>query len=220
MIQSFELPLSRRTRGLLALSVVICAMAGVAAVATRNWIAAALVWNLFLAWIPYGLGRWIRRLALCREHGTGLLIGPTLLWLLFFPNAPYIVTDLVHLHRLPSTLLVPGALLISATAALALGLGLLSLRDVHRVVARRLGTTWGWTFVGSVCALCGIGVWMGRVLRWNSWDAFTRPLDVLQSSLEGLLGNPLAAGFAAGFGLGLFLLYRWTLGMSVRSPRS
>lgn len=168
-------------------------------------------WNLFLAWIPYLLALAIAALASRTRHGSGVLVLPTALWLLFFPNAPYIATDLVHLGRSLPQLVVLDALVIGLVAAVGMALGLLSLRRVHAVVAERLGTRRGWLFVGAVFLLTGAGVWMGRVLRWNSWDVFTNPRPMLARVLDAVLApwnHPHAVGFSLAFALGLLLLYR------------
>ncbi|NNE95817.1 MAG: DUF1361 domain-containing protein, partial [Acidimicrobiales bacterium] len=99
----------------------------VALAAFASWTAATgrsridmLPWNLFLAWVPFVIGVGIRRLAARTPHGTGILVLPTALWLLFFPNAPYIVTDLIHLRNSPPSYLVGDAVIIGVFAALGL----------------------------------------------------------------------------------------------------
>ncbi len=169
-----------------------------------------LPWNLFLAWVPYVLGRAIGRLADRTQHGTGILVLPVGLWLLFFPNAPYIVTDLVHLTESPGRYVFVDAVLIVAFAALGLALAIVSLGNVHAVVRERLGQSVGWAFVASAGMLTGLGVWLGRVLRWNSWDLFTDPVVLLGTIGRGLASptdyvRPLV--FSAAFGCALLLLY-------------
>lgn len=177
-----------------------------------------LPWNLFLAWIPYVLGRVIRSVADRTQPGTGLLVLPVGLWLLFFPNAPYIVTDLVHLSESPGRYVLVDGVLIVAFAGLGLALAIASLGVVHGVVRERLGQSVGWAFVAAAGLLTGIGVWLGRVLRWNSWDLFTNPVGLLGTLGRGLASptayvRPLA--FSAAFGCALLLLY---LGARMLSP--
>ncbi len=61
-----------------------------------------LVWNLFLAWVPYFWSLWALNLHRCQPQRWWLLLLPGTLWLLFFPNAPYLITDLIHLRNYPS----------------------------------------------------------------------------------------------------------------------
>ncbi len=169
-----------------------------------------LPWNLFLAWVPYVLGMAIRQWADRTTRGTGSLVLPIAVWMLFFPNAPYIVTDLIHLDWSPPGYLFVEAFLIVAFAALGLALAVASLGSVHSVVRARLGRSVGWGFVASAGLLTGLGVWMGRVLRWNSWDVFTNPIGLLGTIGHGLTSpaayiRPIA--FSAAFGCALIVLY-------------
>lgn len=207
------------TQRLAFLCLVVCAVHVVRSLIIGYAGYSFLLWNLFLAWIPYWLGLAIDRLASRSEHGTGLLVLPTALWLLFFPNAPYIVTDLVHLRGSEPRYLILDAVVIASFAALGMALGLLSLRRVHAIVARRLGERLGWAFVGSVFVLTGAGVWMGRVLRWNSWDVVTHPMPLLRRTFGSLLkpwDHLPSVTFTLLFALGLFLLYE----RFVHSPRT
>jgi uncharacterized membrane protein len=72
------------------------------------------------------------------------------------------------------------ALLLSFAGSGTL-LGYLSLTTVHRVVEKRFGSIWGWLTAGGSLLLCGFGIYVGRFLRWNSWDLMTRPLTLLRS---------------------------------------
>ena len=200
----------RPTRALFCASVLLCGALVLRFVFSASLGFGFLAWNLFLAWIPYLTGLGIVRLARRYRPGSGVLVLPTAFWLLFFPNAPYVITDLVHLRGAPFPHVVPDAALISAFAVLCLALGLVSLRTVHRVVTQRLGARAGWMFAATVLLLSGAGVWMGRVLRWNSWDVVTNPVGLLKTTLHALLmpWNHLpAVGFTLLFASVLFLLY-------------
>ena len=97
------------------------------------------------------------------------------LWLLFLPNAPYIVTDFIHLAPAwRSPLWLDGAIL-SAFAWTGILLGFVSLYLVHAVVRHRFGARSGWAAVLGALALTSAGVYLGRFLRWNSWDLLVRP---------------------------------------------
>ena len=133
-----------------------------------------LVWNLILAWIPLilALGAYD-----AYRRGRGLLwLSPALgLWLLFLPNAPYIVTDFVHLSASSRAPLWFDGIEVSAFAWTGMLLGFVSLYLVHAVLRHQFGTLLGWGAVLFVLALSGAGVYLGRVKRWNSWDLLTQP---------------------------------------------
>ncbi|HEY7603146.1 MAG TPA: DUF1361 domain-containing protein [Gaiellaceae bacterium] len=133
-----------------------------------------LIWNLILAWIPLLLALLVYDRY--RRGRSLLVLAPALvLWLLFLPNAPYIVTDFVHLSaRSPSPLWLDGVE-VSAFAWTGMLLGFVSLYLVHAVARHRFGPVPSWIGVLGVLALVGVGVYLGRVKRWNSWDLLTQP---------------------------------------------
>ncbi|MCA9962766.1 MAG: DUF1361 domain-containing protein [Anaerolineales bacterium] len=151
-----------------------------------------VVWNLFLAWLPLLFAamawRW------WEKRPFSLLC--TTLWLLFFPNAPYILTDFIHLRQRGGVPIWFDFLLLLAFALAGLYVGLLSLDWLHRLVARENGRFWGWFFVFTTLSLSSFGVYMGRFWRWNSWDMLLQPTAVL-SHLSHTLANPIHAQHTA-----------------------
>lgn len=139
-----------------------------------------MLWNLLLAWLPLGFAlaarvwystqRWLRYPAfvVCAS-----------LWLLFFPNAPYMMTDLIHLSPHSGVPLWYDALLLLAFAWTGLLLGFISLYVMQSLVAQSLGRPAGWLFALSSLGLSAFGIYLGRFLRWNSWDVFYAPLTLL-----------------------------------------
>ena len=137
-----------------------------------------LVWNLFLAWIPFTVALVYADRAKRGKHGLaqGMLLAT---WLVFLPNAPYIVTDLIHLTEYASSPLWFDATLYAAFAWTGLMLGLVSLYLVHRTVRARRGSLQGWAAALAAVSMCGVGIYLGRFLRWNSWDVLTNPSALL-----------------------------------------
>jgi uncharacterized membrane protein len=151
-----------------------------------------LVWNLVLAWIPLLLSLGVYD---AYRRGRSLLwVAPMIvLWLLFLPNAPYIVTDFVHLSASSRAPLWFDGVELSAFAWTGMLLGFVSLYLVHAVLRDRYGARFGWSAVLFVLALSGVGVYLGRVKRWNSWDLLTQPGQRL-AELHAHVGDP--AGLA------------------------
>ena len=131
-----------------------------------------LLWNLMLAWIPLLLAILTWRV---RQH-LFLTLVAGLLWLLFLPNAPYLVTDLIHLKPTPEAPMWYDMVMLFSFACAGLALGLHSLHLIRGLVNRRLGLLPGWVFTLAVAALSGLGIYIGRFLRWNSWEIFLHPL--------------------------------------------
>jgi uncharacterized membrane protein len=145
---------------------------------SHSFLYGSLVWNLFLAWIPYGISVLVSRKQRWFAFPV-VFYTVLLLWLLFFPNAPYIITDLFHLKQQPAVPLWYDLLLIFSFAWNGLILGILSLMKMERELQRRLGERAARIFVVIVIALGAYGVFLGRYLRWNSWDVFTNPFSLI-----------------------------------------
>ena len=168
-----------------------------------------LLWNLFLAVIPaIAAALFLRN----RRAGGTLAIGALwiVVWILFLPNAPYIVTDFVHLDadpRLPEWYDI--AMLISC-AATGLLLGYSSVADVQTAVTRSHGRRTGWAVAALALLLSGFGIYLGRFVRWNSWDAVTHPGQVVRY-LAPRAADPLShrrgVGVTVIYGCGLVLGY-------------
>lgn len=157
-----------------------------------------LLWNLFLAWIPAWLALFIYW-AHGRQAARPMIVVLFAAWLAFFPNAPYIATDVVHINlmRAPLTRWYDIIAILSA-AWTGCFLGFVSLFTVHRLIARIYGTVTGIGFAAAAILLGSLGIYIGRFLRWNSWDLVTRPLSIAED-LRGLFADPQAIGFTALF---------------------
>ena len=146
---------------------------------------AFLLWNLFLAAIPFGLSAALALAA--RPAGARLLLPVGAAWLLFFPNAPYLVTDLFHLVPRPGVPYWYDLALIMSCAWNGLMLAFASLLDMHTLVRQRLGGGAGWLFVTLALGLSAFGVYLGRYLRYNSWDILSNPFTLFYDIVQRLL---------------------------------
>lgn len=149
-----------------------------------------LMWNLFLAWIPFVCAMGMAAMHTRRAAAWQYVI-PLIIWLLFFPNAAYLVTDLYNLSDMPP---VPYWYDIGFFATLAwtgLLLAVASLQIVQRMVKQSFGVIWSWGVVLLVVGLNGVGIYLGRFLRWNSWDVLTNPLGILEDAIMPFL-HPIA----------------------------
>jgi uncharacterized membrane protein len=113
-----------------------------------------------------------------------------ILWLLFFPNAPYILTDLQHLTKETSSAPVWYDVIVMVWFSwTGLLLGLVSLYLMHDIVQRTFGRWFGWAFVFIVSGLSSFGVYLGRFVRFNSWDLLGDPKEIVVTIL-GLAIDP------------------------------
>jgi uncharacterized membrane protein len=166
-----------------------------------------LFWNLFLAIIPFCISS-----LLIRFKPPAFVFYPTvIIWLLFFPNAPYVLTDLLHLRPVVVPLWYDLLMLLSF-AWTSLMFGFVSLADMQQLVKQRFNATTGWLFACMALALGSFGIYLGRFLRWNSWDIITEPKQLAWDILERVV-NPVAHVGAYGFTLLLtaFLLLAYLM---------
>ena len=169
----------------------------------------SLIWNLFLAWIPFVLAylayvfSWRRTLV--------FLVIPTFafLWLIFFPNAPYILTDLQHLSQGSSNVpLWYDVILLIWFSWTGMLLGIVSLNLMQEIIKRQISRWAGWVFVFVVAALSGVGLYVGRFIRLNSWDVLRNPLEIASNVSEWLFDPSLRSlGFIALYTLFFIFVY-------------
>ena len=185
--------------------------------AGRSWVWSSrsfwfLAWNLFLAWLPYLCSLWVLSIHRRRPRRWWLLLLPGVVWLLFFPNAPYLVTDLIHLRAYVRVPVWYDIGLFVAFAWAGCFLAVASLHVMHQIIRDYTSRVKSWLIVTGVMGLCGLGVYVGRFLRWNSWDIFLYPADVLGDIAHRLV-HPLshlqAYGVTLLFAAFLFVCY-WT----------
>jgi uncharacterized membrane protein len=189
-----------------------------------------LPWNLFLAGLPLLFSLGLIRAEHMKKRFYKLRIWFWgLLWLFFYPNSPYMLTNLINLSRLdfithndqyaygfsyqfsseiavwfPFLHLVLG-IIVGVT------LGLVSLFIIHRHIEARLGTKYSWVLTTAVSALSGIAIWMGRILRFNSWDVIFRPFQLIQSIISAFDWNALWLCIIFAIMSGLVYLLLWML---------
>ena len=145
-----------------------------------------LLVNLFLACVPLFFSTALRVANRLRLHWA-IMAGLAGLWLLFLPNAPYILTDILHLTRASHAPVWYDLALLLSCAGTGLFVGYLSLNDVEGIVARKFSPVVGWIFALVSLVLSGFAIYLGRFLRWNSWDVLITPtlvLDIAAASLH------------------------------------
>lgn len=199
--------------GALASGLCLCALAARCGFVGRRALV-FMAWNLFLAWVPLFFNT--------AQAALPKRLSPVAdaAWLIFLPNAPDLVTDLVHLTARPPVPLWFDILFFVGFAATGCWLGLTSLEVVVARVRRRLGPAWAHAIALAACVLCAYGVFMGRFFRLNSWDVVDRPwrlFELASAPLLDPLSHPGAVAFTAAFAV--FLGVQW-LGLSaLTGPR-
>ena len=140
-----------------------------------------LIWNLGLAWIPFVFASLAYVISWSRKSLYVVVPISAFIWLIFFPNAPYILTDFQHLSTTPNNAPVwYDVLMLLWFAWTGLILGVVSLHFMQEIVTRTFGRVTGWVFVFFVTILSSIGIFLGRFYRWNSWDILGDPVPIAQ----------------------------------------
>lgn len=180
-----------------------------------------LIFNLILAGVPLFFST-VLRLASHWQLPWLIQLPLFVLWLLFLPNAPYILTDILHLTRASHAPAWYDLALLLSFSGTGLLLGYLSLIDVQGIVARNFGATLGWILALVSLVLSGFAIYLGRFLRWNSWDVLIEPTRVL--GILGAMLTPWAHGRAVAvtivFGVILALGYVTLRTLLVHPERS
>lgn len=178
---------------------------------TRDLFYAGLAWNLFLAWLPLVFALLARDEFQAGPAGrpwSWRFLGFAGAWLLFFPNAPYIFTDVIHLTTYFYSHFWVDLVLILSCAMTGMVLGFVSLFLMQAVVRRLYGSAASWLFIGGVMALSSFGIYLGRFLRFNSWDVVWKPV-ALSRGIGHWAANPLAHSSSYAFPV-LFAVFLFT----------
>jgi uncharacterized membrane protein len=146
-----------------------------------------LVWNLFLAVIPYAITMCL--VSLPKLNRTTLLLA-FCVWLLFLPNAPYILTDMWHLRYHTTHIFWLDILLISAFAFNGMILFYFSIGDIKTILLRHLNLVTTNLIITFVFFLSAFGIYLGRFLRYNSWEILSNP-EMLFIDITNILTQPI-----------------------------
>lgn len=168
-----------------------------------------MIWNLFLAWIPFVLAYLTYALSWKRPLIYFVIPIFAILWLIFFPNAPYMITDLEDIGNGFGEAPVWYDIMLQVWFFwTGLLLGVVSLYLMQEVVKKIFGKLLAWIFVFTVSVLSSLGVYLGRFLRFNSWDIWKNPVEILRDSAKLLLAmRPRTIGFIGLFTAFFVLVY-------------
>ena len=197
--------ISRQTKGFLVLTAFGILLLLVRSIKMQDQLGFGLLWNLFLAGLPVFFALLAARSLVAWKTRTVYLF--TGLWLLFYPNSAYIITDLVHLQHLPDSIWWFDSLGIFHAAFTGLLLGLYSVWIIHtRVLSKMISKAYVWPLILLFMGLSGYGIYLGRFLRFNSWDIISSPGHLIESSVIHLR-NPLAIKMSLLFAAMQFVVY-------------
>lgn len=176
---------------------------------TGDTINSFLLWNMSLAVVPL-VAAVALQLASLRDGLSVLKVAVFGVWLAFLPNAPYLATSFTHLYRYQPVPMWFDIAMFGSFAATGILIGYAAVADVEAVLAEKFGRAVGTTIAFGSLLLCGFGIYLGRILRWNSWDVVTSPWT-LGRQIAHHVANPLSHTttweVSAIYGVGLVLGY-------------
>ncbi|RAJ03963.1 putative membrane protein [Chitinophaga skermanii] len=140
-----------------------------------------MVWNLFLAYIPFFLSNGLMKMERVRNSNF-LLMLCTLAWVFFLPNAPYMLTDFLHFSTDASVPAWMDIILFFSFSYAGLMLCFISIKEIESGLRKRFATWQVFVFVEMMMILCAIGVYIGRYIRFNSWDVIMQPFELVETS--------------------------------------
>jgi uncharacterized membrane protein len=179
------------TRAMLGLSALSISLFGLGVLRGNGWSDWYLIWNLFLAWLPFVFACLLVLRLRQKEWSSWSGIGLTLAWLVFLPNSFYMVSDLIHLEDMARKSVLFDSLTFTTFVINGLLLGYASLYLIQRLMRER-GASPQKTGVFAVASLlvCSFAIYLGRDLRWNSWDVVVNPAGIIFDVSERIL-DPL-----------------------------
>ncbi|HET7639335.1 MAG TPA: DUF1361 domain-containing protein, partial [Ktedonobacteraceae bacterium] len=180
-----------------------------------------LISNLFLAWIPLFLALWLRKLLQMQLWSSWLALAVTIAWMAFLPNSFYMISDFVHVQEVQRVDLLYDIVMFSSFILNGLIVGYMSLYIVHVELVQRLRRRTAASIVAGVLLLCSFAIYIGRDLRWNTWDILVQPAALLIDVSDRFLNpheHPQALTTTVSFFVLLSSLYAviWTVGRTVR----
>lgn len=138
-----------------------------------------LVWNLFLAWLPLLFAIWLVRVLRHKLWSSWEALAASLLWLLFLPNSFYMISDFIHLLDVPRVDVLYDAVMFTSFISTGVLIGFSSLFLVHQELRKRFAPRPTALLIGLTLLTCSFAIYVGRDLRWNSWDILTNPGGLL-----------------------------------------
>ncbi len=191
-----------------------------AASAHRHPAFSYLPWNIGLAWLALGISVGLERLLQSRLWSSWLALATTAMWLLFLPNTFYMLSDFVHLADSANSEVLLDTLLFCAFIFPAMIMGYLGVFIIHLQLRQRVEGRTAAAIIAAVLLGCSFAIYIGRELRWNSWDVLTSPLGLLFDVSDRIINphaHPQAFAITAStfIFLGVTYLLVWHIAMAL-----
>jgi uncharacterized membrane protein len=164
-----------------------------------------LIWNLFLGFLPYCISQMMLHSLKIRENKWYRVVG-LLIWLLFLPNSFYLLTDFFHLNKFNTVPIWFDLMVVSSFSLTGFLFGIFSLFTIEKLLRDHYSVSISKIILLTSLYLTAFGIYLGRYLRFNSWDVISNPIEVLNSCINCLFIRDVQ-NFTLGFGTFLLVIY-------------
>jgi uncharacterized membrane protein len=224
----------KRQRLLSARERVVVSLAGLTLVSAVLYVAGAianrsmqfdyLLWNLFLAWLPLAVTVLLLRSLRTHLWSSWQSLGLTFIWLVLLPNSFYMISDFVHIQDVMRNNLLYDVVMFTSFIFTAALLGFSSLYMIHTELRKRVSLRNSSTLIGIIVFLCSFAIYLGRDLRWNSWDVLLNPAGILFDVSDHLIhpfhnGDMFTTTLSFFVLLGSLYIVGWQLGEATRQEK-
>jgi uncharacterized membrane protein len=179
-----------------------------------------LPWNLLLAYVPLWISSKkfvpqtnspVNRKGVSRFFHVWKHFFWIAAWFIFLPNAPYLITDLIHLKERHPVPFYFDTVLVFLYAVNGLIFFFVSVSQGEQYWRKKIPSiSVNWFFLGAFGG-CSFGIYLGRFGRFNSWNVVTDPLDLFYQIADRFLfplEHPQTWAVTLLFSILLFLLYQ------------
>lgn len=136
-----------------------------------------ILWNIFLALIPFVISIILLNYSEKNKLNKTFFVIGGIVWIIFLPNAPYIVTDLIHLGVVRGVPVLYDSILLFTSAFVGVFLGLSSIYNIEKILLSKYSREITQVIIIVILGLTSFGMYIGRSFRFNSWDVFVSPLS-------------------------------------------
>ncbi len=140
-----------------------------------------ILWNIFLAFVPFIISSLLLSFSKKEKFNKFVFFAGVLLWIIFIPNAMYIITDFIHLGTIRTIPIIYDVLLLFSSASIGLILGFNSLFHIEQIIKMKFSNKMASLIMGILILLISFGVYLGRFLRFNSWDIFFNHISLVKN---------------------------------------
>jgi len=137
-----------------------------------------VIWNLFLAFIPFVISSFLLYYSNNKLNNISFWFW-SIVWFLFIPNSPYIVTDLIHIGEVHNTPIIYDSFLLFSSALTGLLLGMYSMFHMEKIIKNKYSQKIASISIFIVMFFASFGIFIGRFLRFNSWDIVSKPMSII-----------------------------------------